>query len=282
MSKEREKTTSEKIWHFVESPILWGGLGLLGGAIIVLIPVVGLKYIFGLAWVLFVITQLREKFWYGSRWPCRIVGNVFLAGFFAALLVSSWHYIPKPKEPPTPDEIADAYFRKYGQPKTSESSQPTIQPQPMKHAEGKVREDGKQLDVAIGPSPEPTYAYETRFILSNRNSAKLANTFYVCETQKVNKNNKMPGLIVKLTDQPSVFQGMVGDLSPGYSFSMYCDFTLDLWANELERPELNLWVHYQYGGRSMKRGFKFLAIPSQDGNHTFSWLQRGEAEEFLP
>ncbi len=281
MNDRVEKNTSDKIWHFVESPVTWGGLGLLGGAIIVLVPAVGLKYIFVAAWVLIVTALIREGFWYGKGW-LRFLGNAALAILLAGVFAIAWRHIPMPKEPTTPDEIADAYFRKYGRPNIPEP-QPTYTPQP--HSENlvptppsRVRDDGKKIDVAIGPSPQPTYAYETRFILSNHNFAKLSKTFYVCETQKIDKNKKLPGLIVRLAPQPSVFQGMVGDLPPGYSFSMYCDFAVDLWANDLERPELNLMVYYQYEGQQIKRGFKFLALPNQDGNHTFVWVQRGEAE----
>lgn len=95
-------------------------------------------------------------------------------------------------------------------------------------------------------------------------------------------NSKLPGLRVKLAPAPSVTMGPIGDLPAGDSHSIYCDFAANPWANDLERPELNLWIYYQYNGKEMKRGFKFLAIPTQDNKHNFIWLQRGEAEEIQP
>jgi len=142
--------------------------------------------------------------------------------------------------------------------------------------------DGSDIIVEVGPSPESNYAYETRFTLSNHNSAEILDAYYLCGTQKVDMNAKLPGLIVKLAPAPRLTTGPIGPLQPGDKHSIYCDFSADPWANELERPELNLWVFYQYKGKDMKRGFKFLAIPSQDGKGNFIWLPRGAAEGIKP
>lgn len=101
-----EQTTKAKVWHFLESPIAWGGIGLLGGAIIVLVPVVGLKWIFLVAWGLLVVALLRENFWKGKGAPRRIIANILLSVLFGAPFVAGWHYLPKPKEPITPEEQA--------------------------------------------------------------------------------------------------------------------------------------------------------------------------------
>jgi hypothetical protein len=107
MGVEPEATTKEKVWRFVESPIAWGGIGLLGGAITALIPVVGLKWFFVVAWGLEVCAQLKERFWSDEGWIVRITANVFLAIVFGAAFLAGWYYMPKPNEPATPEQIAD-------------------------------------------------------------------------------------------------------------------------------------------------------------------------------
>jgi hypothetical protein len=141
---------------------------------------------------------------------------------------------------------------------------------------------GSDIIVEVGPSPEPNFAFETRFILTNRNSKEILDARYICATQKVDMNAKLPGLIVKLAPAPRLSTGPIGTVPSEDKHSIYCDYVADLWANDLERPELNLWIYYKYNEKDMKRGFKFLAIPSQDGKHTFIWLPRGAAEEIQP
>lgn len=107
-----EKTTKERIWRFVESPITWGGMGLLGGAVIVLVPAVGLKWVFVFTWGLVVSALLKEKFWEKKGLTTRIIGNTAVSIVFGIVFMGGWHYIPKPKDPPTAEEIAEAIVKK--------------------------------------------------------------------------------------------------------------------------------------------------------------------------
>ncbi len=143
----------------------------------------------------------------------------------------------------------------------------------------KMSDEGTHIGVVVGKSPESNYAYEMRFFLTNHNSDEIMGAYYICQTQKIDKNAKLLGLRFKLAPSPSSTTGAIGNLSSEDSFSIYCDFTADLWANELERPELNIFVFYRYKGKEMQRGFKFLAIPSVDHKGTFDWLPRGEADK---
>lgn len=153
-----------------------------------------------------------------------------------------------------------------------------IKKKPLIDALGK----GTNLTMETGQNPEPNYALENRFSLTNHNPLGITQAGFRCETQKIDLSDKMPGLNVQLNPQPHVAIGPIGDVAPGDSFSIYCDFSADPWANELKRPELNIWVSYKYSGKDMKRGFKFLAIPTQDGKGNFIWLPRGAADEIKP
>jgi hypothetical protein len=93
--------------------------------------------------------------------------------------------------------------------------------------------EGKNITVDVGPSPESNYAYETRFILTNRNSEQITNVSYLCATQKIDPNSKLPGLIVKLAPAPRMALGPIADLPSGDSHSIYCDFVADLWAGSV-------------------------------------------------
>ena len=49
---------------------------------------------------------IKEKFWEKKGWFKRIAGNGIVAIVLGLAFIAGWHYIPKPKEPPTADEIA--------------------------------------------------------------------------------------------------------------------------------------------------------------------------------
>jgi hypothetical protein len=202
--------------------------------------------------------------------------------------------------PPTKEEIAKEVVRNLPPPKREVEKEPQenlstgAKPKIEVHkhpespestpnsSEGPSIHVGSDIIVEVGPSPEPNFAFETRFILTNHNPKEILDARYICATQTVDMSAKLPGLIVKLAPAPRLSTGPIGTLPPEDKHSVYCDYVADLWANELERPELNLWIYYKYNEKDMKRGFKFLAIPSQDGKHNFIWLPRGAAEEIQP
>ena len=76
MVVEEEKTTWEKCWLFGESPFTWGAIGVLLGAIGVL---VSLKILFVIAGVVFAFGILRVRFFEGGRFavqPFRSVAGL--------------------------------------------------------------------------------------------------------------------------------------------------------------------------------------------------------------
>jgi hypothetical protein len=108
-----ESTLRDKLSHLVfESAILWGALGLLGGAVIVLIPLLALKWIFGATWLLITVAVIKERFFHGRGWFWKITGTFFVSFLMGIGLVAGWHYIPKPKEPPTLEETSTLTAKK--------------------------------------------------------------------------------------------------------------------------------------------------------------------------
>jgi hypothetical protein len=92
----------------IESPITWGGIGLLIGAIAAVAPVPALRYLFGLTWVIFVCALIRHNLF--TRFPpiLQVVGNGVLSVMIAGGLIGLFRVLPKPKEFPTATEIAAA------------------------------------------------------------------------------------------------------------------------------------------------------------------------------
>lgn len=108
-----ENTLRDKLSHLLfESAILWGALGLLGGAIIVLIPLLALKWIFAATWTLLTIAIIKERFFHRRAWFWKITGTFLISSLMGIGFVAAWRYIPKPKEPPTLEETATLTARK--------------------------------------------------------------------------------------------------------------------------------------------------------------------------
>jgi hypothetical protein len=108
-----ESTLRDKLSHlFFESAILWGALGLLGGAIIVLIPLLALKWIFAATWTLLTIAIIKERFFHSRACFWKITGTFLVSSLMGVGFVAAWLYIPKPKEPPTLEETATLTAKK--------------------------------------------------------------------------------------------------------------------------------------------------------------------------
>jgi hypothetical protein len=102
-----------KIKGFWESGITWGALGALVGAVIVLVPIFALKWIFVTAGIALFVRVWMASFFEGKSRLERVFGNLALGLVLAVVLTLSWHFIPKPKEPPefpSPDQIASAVW----------------------------------------------------------------------------------------------------------------------------------------------------------------------------
>src|SRR6267154_3067331 len=105
-------TFQVRLLRLAESAIFWGAMGLFGGAIIVLIPLLALKWIFAATWVLLTVAVVRERFFHRRRWLWKIAGNILVCSLMGAGFVAAWRYIPKPKESLTLDETATLTAKK--------------------------------------------------------------------------------------------------------------------------------------------------------------------------
>jgi hypothetical protein len=103
------KPLREKLWLFGESPFTWGGIGVLVGAVGV---AVSLKVLFIVSGIPLAFGIVRAKFFEGCKIRWQILGNVALGVLMAGLLFGLWGLVPKPKEPVSADDIANAVIKK--------------------------------------------------------------------------------------------------------------------------------------------------------------------------
>jgi hypothetical protein len=102
-----EPSTAKRISTFWRSTPIWGGLGVLSGAIA---SQLSLKLLFVAVWGIFLFEVIRVGFFSGM--VRKIVGNL-LAGFLLAVIFFYLYRVsPKPKESPTLDQQADAVVDK--------------------------------------------------------------------------------------------------------------------------------------------------------------------------
>jgi hypothetical protein len=163
--------TLQKLWSFTEGPILWGAIGVVIGAIAPLLPVMRF---FAVAWLFLILAVVRGRFFEGKGWAKIILGNVLLSLIAGAGLFVLGKTIPKPKEPPTVEEIATAVIKKQkedihqiqGTPPTQDqdksnghtSSLPTApkKKQPNSKPQQQQTAPDASTQTPSGPSPQQT------------------------------------------------------------------------------------------------------------------------------
>jgi hypothetical protein len=109
MGESEEKNA---LWEFADSPFTWGGIGLILGAAIVS-PAL-FKFAFIAAGVSVAIGFLRARAFKGKSITTRILLNLIILACMAFGWRSLWGWMPKPVEPPTPDQIAERVVQKIG------------------------------------------------------------------------------------------------------------------------------------------------------------------------
>jgi hypothetical protein len=91
----------------IQSPITWGAIGVLVGAIAAVAPVPALRYLFVLTWLIFVGALIRHNVFNGRSRMIQIVGNALLAGIIGICLVWILRVLPLPREASSPAEVVD-------------------------------------------------------------------------------------------------------------------------------------------------------------------------------
>src|ERR1022692_1237165 len=147
-------TTEQNRSVFLESPIAWGGVGLLGGAVAV---VWSLKAMFFVAAFVFLIAILRTRFFKGKSLLKEVTGTIGLTAAMCSILFGLWTVTPKPKEPPSAEEIADAVIKKERTDIPKESAPP---PQPSIPPPRKTQYPSRSTSSA-GPKPSKPTQTET-------------------------------------------------------------------------------------------------------------------------
>jgi hypothetical protein len=98
--------TSRGLLPFFESPITWGGIGILLGTIAAVAPLPSLRYAFILAWIIFAFAFVRHNVFQNFNVLFQVVANTLLILITGAILLWIFRLIPPPKDLPTAKEIA--------------------------------------------------------------------------------------------------------------------------------------------------------------------------------
>ncbi len=93
-----------KLWRYIDSPLTWGAIGLLAGAVV---QSVSLASVFIVAWVILLVAVIREPPFGGTRRIIRMLGIVFASALIGVALWGGWRIVPKPQPPAKPATAAD-------------------------------------------------------------------------------------------------------------------------------------------------------------------------------
>jgi hypothetical protein len=153
----------ERLLRFAESAVLWGALGLLGGAII---PLVALKWVFAATWLLLTFAVIKERFFHKRKWVWKITGTLLVSFLMGIGFAAAWRYIPKPKAPPPLKETATLTAKKIIElmPPQPEPRSNTPTPLPNKKKESPLKaEEGFAVAVETRIFVVPGGKYGTSF-----------------------------------------------------------------------------------------------------------------------
>jgi hypothetical protein len=152
-------------------------------------------------------------------------------------------------------------------------AQAAIKSPPPSRPTGKPAVPDGHVQVDVGQSLEPSLAFETRFILTNSTSEELTDAGYTClilnESTEPLKLNHAEKIV-----QNSVVYSPLEDLSKNLKRSLYCDFSAEPFANQLEAPILQIWVNYKVKGQERNDGFQFFA-KRKPTDKTYVWFPAG-------
>jgi hypothetical protein len=177
---------------------------------------------------------------------------------------------PQPAPTPNPSKLPEQSPNKLRKPI----------PVPTSKVQTKSSEEGTNVTVDAGPSTNSKYAFDSRFILTNHNPLSITGASYICEVPGIDSSKTPLRLNVPVKIWP-VASGPIGDVAPGRSFSIYCDFSgADFLLGSIENTIVQIWISYTYNNHNDKEGFQFLAIRKfEDGSYV--WLPRGAGQELL-
>jgi hypothetical protein len=128
-----------------------------------------------------------------------------------------------------------------------------------------------QITIEIGNTLNSKKAFQTRFLLTNRNAYHIHDVTYICEAWD---GKTGPGPLIADVDTT-----VIPDLPAGQSRSLYCEFapiSISSSVENSETPVLQIWIYYFRGKEKDNSGFRFFAKRSEDG--TYTWFPAGPAE----
>jgi hypothetical protein len=127
--------------------------GALGSAL-------SIQWFFFLAWILISIAIVRAGFFKSQKVIKQFFGNGSACALLALMLFICWRALPKPKEPPTADQIADAIVAKMGG--------RVVQNQGQSIAPGQRPEAPTDLTATVSDSPADIIAEKVIKMLSRK------------------------------------------------------------------------------------------------------------------
>jgi hypothetical protein len=95
----------KRTWIFIEHPVFWGGVGVIIGSAA---ATVKMGIMFGIGWFVIAIAVFRVPLFQGKA-VAKWLGNGATCVVIAVALFGLWRVTPKPKEPPTLDEITTSF-----------------------------------------------------------------------------------------------------------------------------------------------------------------------------
>jgi len=164
--------------------------------------------------------------------------------------------------------------------KGKESVQPVTESKLKHSAPVEVPIEGQNITTEIGPSVDPKYAFETRFILTNHNPLSITSAGYMCVIQNADYRGVM--VLDKPVNMNLAASGPIEDLPSGLSRSLYCDFVgPGFIVDRMDMPVVQIWVVYKYKNNNESKGFQFFAKRRFE-DKTFVWLPGGAGKELGP
>jgi len=191
--QDQQETLPTKIKGFSESGITWGAIGALMGAITVLVPIFALKWIFVAAGVVLFIRLCMARFFEGRTLIKQAFGNLGLGFVLAIILAASWHLIPRPKEPPSAEEIGKAIAKEISkqqeedqkkQQLIAEQKPPESSPEPKKKPKpSTLTSKPESANPQTGPSeiPHPPVNHATLTITQKPDVSTRADAPYMTD-----------------------------------------------------------------------------------------------------
>jgi hypothetical protein len=153
MSATEDKRALQNLWPFLEGVWFWGGIGVISGYAAAVLPawaifLIGFAIIaFGIVRSFYLAGELKWRNWVNIGAPVLLV---------ALVLNVALYFFPKPKEPPSADQIAERVIQKLEEPGQDINKDALNKPpeEPIQHPPSKHRVVAPKNSRPVEKPPE--------------------------------------------------------------------------------------------------------------------------------